>query len=151
MRNATTYYVNFVSALLLFLFVYTTLSKLSDFNFFRATLSTQPLIGDNSHWVSWAIIIPEIVISILLFIPKYRMVGLICSVSILIVFTIYIAYMLATFPHLPCSCGGVISKMSWTQHLFFNTTLILLGIAAVYLKKSNKLFIAINRSSRIPV
>lgn len=151
MRNAAQLYINFVTAVLLFLFVYTALNKLFDFNFFRATLSTQPAIGKSAYWVSWMIIIPELMISILLFIPRYRMIGLICSVFLLMVFTMYIVYMLFKYPHLPCSCGGVISKMSWAQHMFFNIALIVLGSAAVYLKKLDKLFIAINRSSRIPV
>ena len=151
MRNATYYYINFVSAILLFLFIYTALSKLSDFSLFRATLSSQPTIGKNADWVAWFIIVPELMAAMLLFIPKYRTIGLVFSLFLLSVFTAYIVYMLVRFQHLPCSCGGVISKMSWMQHMFFNIALVLLAAAAIYLKKLNKLFIAINRRSRIPV
>jgi putative oxidoreductase len=36
---------------------------------------------------------------------------------------------------LPCSCGGVISSMSWKQHLVFNVHCIAINIVAINLFK----------------
>jgi hypothetical protein len=32
---------------------------------------------------------------------------------------------LLVFGRIPCSCGGLISSLSWTQHLFFNLFFLL--------------------------
>jgi len=37
--------------------------------------------------------------------------------------------MLKVFDRIPCSCGGIIAKLSWGQHLVFN--LIFLGLALI--------------------
>jgi hypothetical protein len=46
-------------------------------------------------------------------------------------FTIYIFILTHYSEYVPCSCGGVLQKMSWNQHQIFNmvfTGLALLGI-----------------------
>ena len=53
------------------------------------------------------------------------------------IFTLYIGYMVAFVPKLPCSCGGIIQKMSWNQHLIFNVGFILLGVYAIWLDRYN--------------
>jgi uncharacterized membrane protein YjjP (DUF1212 family) len=39
---------------------------------------------------------------------------------------------------LPCSCGGIISLLSWGGHLVFNSVFILLAFAGVMLEKLNR-------------
>jgi len=36
---------------------------------------------------------------------------------------------------LPCSCGGVIAKLSWNQHLLLNLGFVLLALGAIALLK----------------
>ncbi|MGN6801262.1 MAG: MauE/DoxX family redox-associated membrane protein [Ginsengibacter sp.] len=48
-------------------------------------------------------------------------------------FTTYLLYMILTKSTLPCSCGGAIQKLSWRQHIFFNTFFILISIVAIYI------------------
>jgi hypothetical protein len=40
--------------------------------------------------------------------------------------------MVLTSANLPCSCGGVIQQLSWKQHIVFNISFIVLGIAGIY-------------------
>lgn len=139
------------SVLLIFLFVYAATSKLIAHNTFLYTLKKSMLLAPYSGIISWMIPFAELTISILLFIPRFRKLGLLYSGILLCIFTIYIAYMLLLSPHLPCSCGGILKEMTWRQHLVFNVCFTALAFFAWFLLTKNKDFIAINRRSRTPV
>lgn len=138
MKKQTT--VEIISGLLIFLFVYTAISKLSNLSLFQSSLHQSPLIGDKAGVLSFTLPITELAISLLLFIPRTRLSGLYASAALMIIFTIYIAYMIVYAPFLPCSCGGVLQQMSWHQHLVFNAGFTLLSLAGCWLgrKKSSK-------------
>lgn len=140
-----------IAAIFILLFLYTALSKLSDMNRMELTIAKSPVIGDNAKIVAWAVPIVEIIVSALLFIPRFRYHGLMASFILMLVFTFYVAGILAFANRLPCSCGGVISKMSWSQHLIFNIAFSLIALLGVWLHRTHKDFIAINRRSRITV
>jgi hypothetical protein len=148
----TAFYKKFneiIAAVFILLFVYTAVSKLSDLQKFKATLVSSPLLSSVAKPISIGIPILELAIAALLFFPGTRRWGLAASLLMMIVFTCYIAYMLLFTSRLPCSCGGVIGELSWTQHLALNLVLTSLAAAAVYMEA--KIFIAINRGSRKPV
>lgn len=140
-----------ISATLVFLFVYAAVSKLIEHNTFLYTLKNSVPLAQYSDIISWTIPVIELIISVAVFIPKFRKFGLLCSSILLIIFTTYIAYMLLFAPHLPCSCGGVLKEMTWKQHLLFNICCTGLALFAWSLSSKNKDFIAINRRSRKPV
>jgi putative oxidoreductase len=129
-------FVEIISALLILLFTYTAISKLIGFEDFKYFLKQSPLIGESRvNFVSIALPAFELFISLLLFIPKQRMRGLWLSFITMTFFTIYIAYMLLYVPNLPCSCGGVLQNMTWTQHLYFNIFFTGLPAAAIWLMR----------------
>ena len=140
-----------ISALFILLFVYAAVSKLIDHQGFLHAIQDSPLLEPFTGVISWLVPLAEITISILLFTPKFRSIGLLCSMLLMGLFTLYISYMLLFIPHLPCSCGGALSGLTWTQHLAFNITFTILGLLGWIILKSNKDVIAINRTSRIPV
>jgi hypothetical protein len=37
--------------------------------------------------------------------------------------------------NLPCSCGGIISKLSWKQHIIFNLFFIVLSVIGIRFQK----------------
>jgi hypothetical protein len=53
----------------------------------------------------------------------------------MIAFTLYIGAIMTFNKELPCSCGGIISLLSWKEHLVFNSVFILLAFAGVMLEK----------------
>lgn len=130
--------IEIIAAVFILLFVYTATSKLLAHQTFIINLEKSPLVGSASSFLSWAVPTIEIVISILLFVPRFRKTGLLFSFSLMTLFTAYIGYMLITSSHLPCSCGGVISKLSWQQHLWLNIFLTLLAATAMYLNNRLK-------------
>src|SRR5687768_5308263 len=120
-----------ISAIFIFLFVYTALSKLYTYKLFTETLEGTPLVGGISTYVAIFIIAIELAIPLLLFIPHTRKLGLYSTLTLMIVFTLYIGYMIIFTPHRPCTCAGVIEKMTWMQHLLFNIVFTLLALAGV--------------------
>jgi hypothetical protein len=130
--------IEIIAALFILLFVYTATSKLIAHNQFLITLEQLPIANLGSTWLSWSIPVIEIMISVLLFIPHLRMQGLKASLVLMAVFTVYVACMLISSPNLPCSCGGIINKLTWQQHLWLNVALTLLAAAAIYFNKRLK-------------
>lgn len=130
-----------ISALLIFLFVYTASSKLIGHNSFVFTLSQSPLLKQFSIPLSWVIPLAEIIISCFLFVPRLRKIGLLLSVLLMTVFTIYISYMIAFTPQLPCSCGGVIKSLTWWEHLLLNISFIVIAFFGWLMIKKNKILL----------
>lgn len=124
-----------IGGLFILLFLYTALSKLSEIALFRLVLRSSPLISDYANLVSILIPVSEILVSLLLFIPGTRRRGLYAAFLLMLIFTLYLAYMLSFTRQLPCSCGGVISRLTWKQHLVFNIAFTLLAIAGIRLSR----------------
>src|SRR5690606_18433211 len=76
----------------------------------------------------------------LLLIRPIRIYGLLFSLLLLLVFTIYVGMVyLNFFERVPCSCGGVFKSMSWEAHLFFNLGFTLLALAGINLEQMRPL------------
>jgi uncharacterized membrane protein YphA (DoxX/SURF4 family) len=126
--------LNCICFLYALLFVYAAASKLLDFENFQIQLGQSPLLSSLARWISFAVPILEILIAILLLIQKFRLIGLFAAYTLMVLFTAYIYILLNYSAFVPCSCGGVIQKLSWSQHILFNGCFILLaGIAVVLL------------------
>lgn len=123
---------------LICLFGYAAFSKLFDYENFLLQLQKSPILSDFAKPISLLIPIVEIAICILLSINKYTLLGLYISFSLMIMFTTYIISILNFSQSIPCSCGGILSKMGWTEHLIFNITFSLLTFAAIILYKSQE-------------
>jgi uncharacterized membrane protein YphA (DoxX/SURF4 family) len=128
-----------VTVLLIMLFLYTGISKLSDYLVFKEQIAQSPALEPISAIVATTLPWVELGVVILLAIPRWRLKGLYASLFLLLIFTAYILLILAFDKHLPCSCGGIISQLSWNQHLFFNGTFIALTVSGISQEKSLKL------------
>lgn len=125
------------SIVLLFgcLFLYTAVSKIVSHGDFVLALAMSPYIDGKAELVGLAIPIIELLIVALLMFEKFRRKGLIASLVLVAAFTIYLIYMVATVDKLPCTCAGVISEMTWRQHIGFN--ILLMCVATVGIRLSN--------------
>lgn len=111
----------------LILFMYTAANKLLTIKSFASTLAKSPLIGGFNLILAWSIPIVEILIALLLVLDSKRKWSLTAALSLMIVFTVYLSYMVLSGSKLPCHCGGVISSMTWQQHIWFNLGFVVLG------------------------
>ncbi|WP_158994167.1 MauE/DoxX family redox-associated membrane protein [Mucilaginibacter sp. L196] len=121
----------------MFLFLYTAYSKFIDHQRFFKGLSTVSVIGSFAIYLSWLVPSSEVLVSVLLIIPRTYKLGLYGFAGLVSVFTIYIISMVLWAKTLPCNCGGVIEKLTWVQHIWFNLAFIAIAVFALYLSNSN--------------
>ena len=138
-------YLDVIIFLLVLLFIYAATSKLIAFDQFQAQISKSPLIMNHTKIIS--IIVPslEILISALLLIPKTQQIGLYASFTLMFMFTSYISFILTFSPHVPCSCGGILSSMGWTEHLIFNIFFTLVTMIGIRINSSKVNHIETNK------
>ena len=125
-----------VCALLILLFLYASVSKFLDFKTFIGQINNQPLPNSWTPFLVWAIPLLEIAISVCLFFEYTRLVGLYAYLFVMVVFSIYTGIVLLHFfPYVPCSCGGLIQKLSWPEHLTLNLCFVALSILGIILQR----------------
>lgn len=127
--------VKVISYLFLFLFVYAATSKLMDYESFTIQMAQSPLLTAFAGYLGWIVPLLEIAIGLLLLLPKFRTAALYASFWLMVMFTAYIYIILNFSDFIPCSCGGVLEKLSWTQHLIFNIVFIALAALAIFYTK----------------
>jgi hypothetical protein len=131
-------FLEFICLLYIVLFVYAAVSKIIDFQNFQVQLGQSPLLSAFASYASYGVLIAELGIALLLSVPQYRIMALYLGVALMCVFTTYIVIILNFSSFIPCSCGGILEKMGWTEHLVFNIAITILGIAAILLHKNDK-------------
>jgi hypothetical protein len=129
--------VEIISGLFILLFVYTGVNKLIAIDTLKFVLSKYPLIQKFPVLVAWALPMIELLVAALLFFPKTKLIGLYSSLILVIGFTCYLSYMLLFTSKLPCTCGGMLQKLTWPQHLGLNIFFIVLSLIGISLKKGN--------------
>ncbi len=131
--------VQSISSLLILLFSYVAISKLADFDTFEWQMMNQPLPGFVARVLIWAVSFSELIIVMLLTFSSLRWYGMVCSLVLMLLFTIYVgAVVLHFFHRVPCSCGGVLKSMGWEVHLVFNLFFVGLSLVGVWVGKKWK-------------
>ena len=120
MKSFLQRFVDFISYFFAVLFIYAAVSKGKDFENFQIQLAQSPLLSAYAGTVSYGVIVLEVCVAILLVIPKVRKAGLYASFGLMTAFTAYIYLILHHSDSVPCSCGGILEKMGWQEHLIFN-------------------------------
>ena len=113
------------------LFVYTAVSKLIDFENFQVQIAQSPLLSAFATPIAYSVVIGELLIALMLCFTKSRTLGLYLFLGFMTAFTVYIYLILNYSPFVPCSCGGVLEKMGWTEHLWFNIGVCIMSILGI--------------------
>ncbi|WP_298651309.1 MauE/DoxX family redox-associated membrane protein [uncultured Proteiniphilum sp.] len=130
--------VQVICYLYVILFIYTAISKLLDFENFGIQLAQSPLLSAYAGFIAPSVIITELLIVLLLCFKATRLTGLYASLFLMVAFTVYIYLILNYSDFIPCSCGGIIEELSWTEHMVFNIGFIVLALAAIILTETKK-------------
>ena len=121
-----------IVSLYLLLFLYASLSKFLDFPTFVKEMNNQPLPNSWTPFLVWFIPCSEIFLSLSLIFERTRLLGLYGSLVLMGLFTIYAILILShVFPYVPCSCGGVIKRLTWRQHLLLNLFFVMLSVVGI--------------------
>lgn len=129
-----------LSSLLILLFVYTSVSKWLNFKKFIGEMNNQPLPNWMTPTLVYSLPTIEIIIAALLMFPRTQLPGFRASLVLMLLFTLYtLLVLLEAFDRVPCSCGGVIENLTWSQHLVFNLFFVGVALAGIKLKRKEKL------------
>ena len=104
-----------------------------EYDDFKLQMERSPFIGNMAGLIAATLPSGELLIALALILKKYRLLGLYLSLFLMALFTGYIWLMLQYAPDLPCTCGGILTRMSWQDHLVFNGAATLFAIAGIFL------------------
>lgn len=122
----------FSGSLLILLWTYTALSKLSDIPAFWIQLRNQVFAPSTALVLLWAIPATELLAAALLLLRRTNRAGFAISTLLMLAFTSYIALvLLGHYPKTPCSCGGVLKQLSWQAHFWFNLFFLVLAVCGL--------------------
>ena len=125
-----------IVSLLVLLFLYASISKFLDFKTFIKETNNQPLPNSWTPFLVWIIPCSEVAISLALLFERTRLAGLYGSLVLMGVFSIYaLIILLHAFSYIPCSCGGIIKRLTWRQHLVLNLFFVGLSIAGIRIQR----------------
>lgn len=120
------------------LFVYAAVSKLTDFENFQVQVAQSPLLSAFATFIAYTTVIGELIIALMLCFKKSRLLGLYLFLAFMTAFTVYIFLILNYSPFVPCSCGGILEKMGWTEHLRFNLITTIIASAIILHNNTTK-------------
>ncbi|ROI10081.1 tellurium resistance protein TerC [Chryseobacterium sp. H3056] len=123
------FYISYFFALL---FIYAAVSKMLDFENFQVQLAQSPLLSAYAGFISYGVLALELLTAGALLWNKTRRAALYASFGLMVAFTVYIYLILNYSDYIPCSCGGILEKMSWGQHLFFNSVCVVLAWSGIF-------------------
>ncbi len=129
----STIVIELIVAALVILWIYTSISKFYDYENFKTQLGRSPFLDGMSGFIAITLPAGELLLALFLVFRKTRKLGLYLSFALMLLFTGYIYIMLYYSYDLPCSCGGVLAKMSWNDHLYFNAGYTLLSLIGIIL------------------
>ncbi|MFH7018609.1 DoxX family protein [Flavobacterium sp. FlaQc-47] len=141
--------IEVICLLYILLFIYAGLSKILDFHNFRIQLGQSPILSPLAGWVSILIPLIEFAIAILLIFKQTRFLGLLASFILMGLFSFYIYIILNYSSFIPCSCGGILEKMKWGDHLIFNLVFVVMAGLAFLILPVSLHNIFINIKSRL--
>lgn len=116
------------SYLLAALFIYASVMKLQIYSTFVTQIHDSPIIGQFANILAWLVPGVELLIAAMLIFRKTRLVGLWSAFALMILFTVWV-YIIPHFFHSvkTCSCGGIISNLSWKGHFWFNLSFTIIA------------------------
>ena len=129
--------IEVIRSILVLVFIYAAATKLLSYSSFLAQLYISSFIRVIAPVIATMLPLAEIAIAALLTVNRTRILGMYSAAAILLLFTGYITGMLIFRQELPCTCGGMISRLTWPQHIIFNLVLLSLAGVAIRLEKKN--------------
>ena len=129
--------VETISLLFVVLFIYAATSKLWDFGQFKVQLGQSPVLTAYADGLAWMVPGVEYLLALLLLFNGTRLAAFYSSLALMVMFTTYILLVLNFSDYIPCSCGGVLEDLGWTEHIVFNLFFVALAIIGIILLEAH--------------
>ena len=137
MVHVLKYLKSFCVYFFILLFVYAAISKLVDFENFQVQVAQSPLLSAFATPIAYGVVVGELIIALLLCFQTTKALGLYLFLGFMTAFTVYIYLILHYSPFVPCSCGGILEKMGWWEHLWFNSFICIISIIMLFSYSDN--------------
>jgi hypothetical protein len=118
--------VEIIASVILIFFVHTFISSYIQLQSLKNMLAFYTL---NTALVAWTMIISELIIIALIFLPRTRLVGFITAILSMI----FAGIMILRFPHYPHDFGGIFNSIPHTQQWLLITVTAVLSLAGLIL------------------
>ncbi len=138
--------IDIIKCGLIGLFCYTAVSKWLSYDDFMYQLKQSPFLHGGYTLFSFALPLAELSICTMLTVRSTAKAGFAAAALLLVLFTVYITCMLIYAPHIPCSCGGFLSGLSWRQHIVLNTVLAVLSMIGYLTEQGSNRGIALQKN-----
>ena len=127
---------NACALLLISLLLYASITKLFEYDTFIQQLSLSPFFSKG--WIgiiAVLVLTVEIVIATLFLFPQTKNIAFMSSLCLLTSFTVYI-HIIQYSEFIPCSCGGILGRLTWNAHIIFNIVFIIISFIGYYFNDS---------------
>ena len=128
--------LNSIIALFALLFLYTGISKLLAYSEYILEIRQSPYFKWVPVKVLWLIPALELVIVMLLYWKRWRLIGFYFAAVLMFLFTGYIIAIDQFTYYVPCSCGGILENLPENVHLVMNITFMVLALGGIYITKN---------------
>ena len=129
--------VEVIAFLLMLLYLFASVSKWLTFRTFTNDINNQPFPNGLTPWIIYSVPPLQVAIVFALMFERTRTLGFYASLILMSVYSVYTAaVLLKFFDYVPCSCGGIIRNLTWSQHLFLNLFFVALSIAGIVLRRN---------------
>lgn len=136
-NNIIYFYKNIISIFLIIFFSYTVSNKILKINEFKLNLVKTDFFPYNFiDFVVYIVIIIES-ISIILLILKTKS-GLLYSLIMMLLFSLYISILFSEGKYEVCGCGGILNGLSYEYHISINLTIIILILINLIKNETDK-------------
>ena len=129
-----------VGMMFVILLVYAASNKLMDYQRFKVQLGQSPILTAYADTVAWMVPVSELGLSVLLLFERYRLFALYACFGLMTMFTTYILLILNFSDFIPCSCGGVLENLNWTEHVVFNLFFIGIALIAILVIERDRIY-----------
>lgn len=128
--------VEVIAFLLMLLFLFASVSKWLAFKTFVGDINNQPFPNWLTPWITYLLPPIEVSITLALMFERTRTAGLYASLILMSAFSAYsAAVLLKFFDYIPCSCGGIIKNLTWSENLILNLFFVAISVAGIILRK----------------
>jgi len=129
--------VQIATLLLVFVLVYTGLTKWINFSHYSRSMLSQPLPSGWLNILIYVIPIVEIIAALLLIPQHTRQLGLWITSILMMSFTAYVWYIkFSSWENTTCPCGGLFSQLTWNQHAWVNSLLTIIAITTTIIYRN---------------
>jgi hypothetical protein len=126
-----------VRLILAIVFLYAAIMKGMDFAVFVTDMKKSPLLEPYNTVILAVIVLSvEVTTAVLLTFKKTEGFALYLSFFIMLIFSLYLSVLYFNYENAPCSCGGILGRMSYPIHIAFNFSLTVLSLLAILIRKN---------------